>query len=163
MPEEVRKEEPMVDIDSSGPDAEVELQEEANESEAVESTEDTSAEAVATAPQDASDEQQETQKEDKKDELENYSKDVQRRIAKLTKKWRDAERQRDEALSFAQLQRKRAEEMNKKYSTLESTSVKDRQEKIQSLLDAQKAKLAQARDAQDTKSKTCTSKRCSRH
>ena len=150
MPEEEKKDVPMVDIDSSGPDAEVELQDEANESETVESTEDTSAEAVATAPQDASDEQQETEKENKKDELENYSKDVQRRIAKLTKKWRDAERQRDEALSFAQLQRKRAEEMNKKYSTLESTSVKDRQEKIQSLLDAQKAKLAQARDAQDT-------------
>jgi hypothetical protein len=150
MPEEEKKDVPMVDIDSSGPDAEVELKDEANESEAVESTEDTSAEAVATEPQAASDEQQETQKEDKKEELENYSKDVQRRIAKLTKKWRDAERQRDEALSFAQLQRKRAEEMNKKYSTLESTSVKDRQEKIQSLLDAQKAKLAQARDAQDT-------------
>jgi len=140
----------MVDIDTSGPDAEVELQDEANESEAVESTENTSTEAVATEPQAASDEQQETEKDQKKEELENYSKDVQRRIAKLTKKWRDAERQRDEALSFAQLQRKRAEEMNKKYSTLESTSVKDRQEKIQSLLDAQKAKLAQARDAQDT-------------
>jgi len=150
MPEEVKKDVPMVDIDSSGPDAEVELQDEANESEAVESTENTSTEAVAAEPQAASDEQQETEKDNKKDELENYSKDVQRRIAKLTKKWRDAERQRDEALTFAQLQRKRAEEMNKKYSTLESTSVKDRQEKIQSLLDAQKAKLAQARDAQDT-------------
>jgi len=150
MPEEEKKDVPMVDIDSSGPDAEVELQDEANESEAVESTENTSTEAVAAEPQAASDEQQETEKDNKKDELENYSKDVQRRIAKLTKKWRDAERQRDEALTFAQLQRKRAEEMNKKYSTLESTSVKDRQEKIQSLLDAQKAKLAQARDAQDT-------------
>ena len=88
MPEEEKKDEPMVDIDSSGPDAEVELKDEANESEAVESTEDTSAEAVAAEPQAASDEQQETEKDNKKDELENYSKDVQRRIAKLTKKWR---------------------------------------------------------------------------
>jgi hypothetical protein len=63
MPEEVKKDEPMVDIDSSGPDAEVELQDEANESEAVESTEDTRTEAVATEPQDASDEQQETSDE----------------------------------------------------------------------------------------------------
>ena len=46
MPEETKVGEPMVDIDSSGPDAEVELQDEANESGAVESTEDTSTEAV---------------------------------------------------------------------------------------------------------------------
>ena len=112
MPEEVKKDEPMVDIDTSGPDAEVELQDEANESEAVESTEDTSTEAVATEPQAASYEQQETEKDDKKEELENYSKDVQRRIAKLTKKWREEERQREDALTFARIQKDKAEELS---------------------------------------------------
>jgi len=162
MPEEVKKDEPMVDIDSSGPDAEVELQEEANESSEVESTTETSSDAVAAetsdSPQDASDEK----KDEKKEELEDYSQGVQRRIAKLTKKWREAERQRDEAVTFAQLQKKRAEELNKKYSTLETTSVKDRQEKIQSLLDAQKAKLAQARDALDTNAEVEISKEIAR-
>ena len=164
MPEEVKKEEPMVDIDSSGPDAEVELQEEANESEAVESTEDTSAEAVATEPQAASDEKQEAkeEKDDKKEELESYSKDVQRRIAKLTKKWRDAERQRDEALTFAQIQKKKAEQLGKRYSSLETESVKDRQEKIKSLLDAQKAKLHQARESGDTNAEVDISKEIAR-
>jgi hypothetical protein len=40
-----------------------------------------------------------------KEELQDYSKDVQRRIAKLTGKWREAERQRDEALTFAKSKR----------------------------------------------------------
>lgn len=144
-----------VDIDTSGPDAEVELKEDQLDTETTESTEETSAETVAAEPekQEGEAEQeaaQETKKENKKEELENYSKDVQRRIAKLTKKWRDAERERDEALSFAQLQKKRAESINKKYSTLEQESVEDRKAKIDSLLEAQKAKLSQAREAGDT-------------
>ena len=147
MPEEVKKDVPMVDIDTSGPDAEVELQDEANESEAVESTENTSTEAVATEPQDASDEQQE--KDQKKEELENYSKDVQRRIAKLTKKWRDAERQRDEALTFARAQKKLVEESNKKYSSLEKTSLEDRKIKVKQAIAGAQARLAKARQEDD--------------
>ena len=158
----MQEEQKTVDIDTSGPDAEIELKDDVNESEAVESTEDTSPESVATeatsdSPQEASDE-----KDTKKEELEDYSQGVQKRIAKLTKKWREAERQRDEALSFARLQKQKAEDLNKKYSSLESTSVKDRQEKIQSLLDAQKAKLAQARDALDTNAEVEISKEIAR-
>ena len=159
----MQEEQKTVDIDTSGPDAEIELKEDVNESEAVESTEDTSPESVATeatsdSPQEASEEKKDT----KKEELEDYSQGVQKRIAKLTKKWREAERQRDEALSFARLQKDKAEELNKKYSTLENTSVKDRQEKIQSLLDAQKAKLAQAGDALDTNAEVEISKEIAR-
>jgi hypothetical protein len=145
MPEEVKKDEPMVDIDSSGPDAEVELQDEANESEAVESTEDTRTEAVATEPQDASDEQQETEKDQKKEELENYSKDVQRRIAKLTKKWREAERQREEAIEFARAQQKQKEEVEKKYGSLSTSSLETKETSIKAGMEAAKAKLANAR------------------
>ena len=43
---------------------------------------------------------QEEKKDDK--ELEQYSESVQKRIAKLTKKWREAERQKDEAVTYAQ-------------------------------------------------------------
>jgi chaperonin cofactor prefoldin len=42
-------------------------------------------------------------KEEPKDELKEYSESVQKRIAKLTKKWREAERQKDEALTYAQI------------------------------------------------------------
>ena len=157
MPEEVKKEEPMVDIDSSGPDAEVELQEEANESNEVESTEETNTDAVAAESQDSSPEQQEAsdekqegtsqdEKEAKKEELENYSKDVQRRIAKLTKKWREAERQREEAIAFARTQKQQREQLEKKYSSVEEAGVKDREAMIQSGLLAAQAKLAAARE-----------------
>ena len=147
MQEEAKTNTPMVDIDTSGPSAEVELNEEAQTEEQVETKE----QDTSPSTQEASSEEQgeDDQKESKDKELENYSKDVQRRIAKLTGKWREAQRQRDEAIEFARLQKQKAESLNKKYSSLETSSMKDRQSKIQSLLDAQKAKLAQAREAGD--------------
>jgi hypothetical protein len=153
--QEANKEVPTVDIDTSGPDAEVELKEDQLDTGTVETTEESSADAVATDSEEKTEEVEqnaapEDKKETKKEELENYSKEVQRRIAKLTKKWRDAERERDEALSFARSQKEQRDALNKRYSTLEQESVTSRQEKIESLLEAQKAKLAQAREAGDT-------------
>jgi GH15 family glucan-1,4-alpha-glucosidase len=87
--------------------------------------------------------------EEKKEELETYSKDVQRRIAKLTKKWREAQRQADEALSFAKNQKEQKERLQKKYSQVEQAGVKDREEKITSGLQAAAAKLAAAKEAGD--------------
>jgi hypothetical protein len=101
----------------------------------------------------ASDEKQETKQEEKpeakKDELQDYSKDVQRRIAKLTKKWREAERQKDEAITFAQIQKEEKENLQKKYSSVEQAGVKDREERIKSGMQAAAAKLAAAREQQD--------------
>jgi hypothetical protein len=144
----------MVDIDTSGPGADVELPEEKPENE-IETKEDSS-----SAPQEsteekveASDEKQETKQgekpEAKKDELQDYSKDVQRRIAKLTKKWREAERQKDEAITFAQIQKEEKENLQKKYSSVEQAGVKDREERIKSGMQAAAAKLAAAREEQN--------------
>jgi hypothetical protein len=94
-------------------------------------------------------EKPEADKTEQKEELETYSKDVQRRIAKLTKKWREAERQKDEALVYARSIKDERDSLNKKYSTLETTSLKVREEKLKSSLEAAKAKLAAARDAGD--------------
>jgi hypothetical protein len=157
MQEEEKKIEPMVDIDTSGPGADVELEEQKPEGE-VETKEDSS-----SAPQEAeepreekaegSDAQpeakQEEKPEEKKEELETYSKDVQRRIAKLTKKWREAERQKDEALSFAKNQKDQKEKLQKKYSKVEQAGVKDREQRITSGLQAAAAKLAAAKEAGD--------------
>ena len=41
---------------------------------------------------------------------------MQRRIAKLTKKWREAQRQADEALKFAENQKQQKEKLQHKYS-----------------------------------------------
>jgi hypothetical protein len=160
MQEQENKDTPMVDIDTSGPSAEVELNDDVQTEEQVETKEqDTSPE-----PQEASSEEQseDDQKESKDKELENYSKDVQRRIAKLTGKWREAQRQRDEAIEFARIQKQKAEEASKKYSSLETTSIKDRQGNLKSLLDAQKAKLIQAREAGDVNAEVDIQKEISR-
>jgi len=158
---------PMVDIDTSGPEHDVEIKED-KKPEVIEDTSDatdktyenereTKLEETSSEPKEASDEEQK-----KKEELENYSKDVQRRIAKLTGKWREAQRQRDEA------QRQRDEAVNyakaqlKKYSSLETESIKDRTSKIQSLLEAQKARLAQAREASDINAEVEIQKEISR-
>jgi hypothetical protein len=159
MPDEQVKQDkdvPMVDIDTSGPGADVELEDQKPETE-VETKEEPSSSTPAAEPKEekveASDEQQETKQEEKpeakKDELESYSKDVQRRIAKLTKKWREAERQKDEALTYAKSVLSEKESLQKKYSSVESAGVKDREERIKSGMQAAAAKLAAAREASD--------------
>ena len=156
MQEEEKKIEPMVDIDTSGPGADVELPEEKPEAE-VETKEDSSpapqAEETREEKAEGSDAQPEAQQEDKpeqkKEELETYSKDVQRRIAKLTKKWREAQRQADEALKFAENQKQQKEKLQKKYSKVEQAGVKDREQRITSGLQAAAAKLAAAKEAGD--------------
>ena len=157
--EENRKDVPMVDIDTSGPGADVELEEQKPEGEVetVETKEDSSPAPQAEEPREekaeGSDAQPEAKKEEKpeqkKEELETYSKDVQRRIAKLTKKWREAQRQADEALSFAKNQKDQKEKLQKKYSRIEQVGVKDREEKIKSGLVAAAAKLSAAKEAGD--------------
>jgi len=158
MPED--KNAKTVDIDTSGPEVDVELEDTSKpESEVIETVEQeaapkaekpsdakvaTESQAASTSPQDASDE-----KKTQKDELEDYSKDVQRRIAKLTKKWREAERQKEEALAFARAQKEEKEKLTKQFSSLETASVKEREARIASGLQAAKSKLAEARNAQD--------------
>ena len=155
MQEEENKKGPMVDIDTSGPGADVELEEKKPEGEV--ETVETKEEDSSPAPQaeepreekaEGSDAQPEA-KQEKKEELETYSKDVQRRIAKLTKKWREAERQKDEALSFARNQKDQKEKLQKKYSRVEQAGVKDREQRITSGLQAAAAKLAAAKEAGD--------------
>ena len=157
MQEEEKKIEPMVDIDTSGPGADIELPEEKTEAE-VETKEDSSpapqeAEEPREEKAEGSDAQpeakQEEKPEQKKEELETYSKDVQRRIAKLTKKWREAQRQADEALKFAENQKQQKEKLQKKYSKVEQAGVKDREQRITSGLQAAAAKLAAAKEAGD--------------
>jgi hypothetical protein len=157
MQEEEKKIEPMVDIDTSGPGADIELPEEKPEAE-VETKEDSSpapqeAEEPREEKAEGSDAQpeakQEEKPEQKKEELETYSKDVQRRIAKLTKKWREAERQREEALAFAENQKQQKEKLQKRYSKVEQAGVKDREQRITSGLQAAAAKLAAAKEAGD--------------
>lgn len=147
-----------VDIDTSGPDVDVELETSAPETDvSIPEEKETVREASSEKQETSNNKTEETEdktegKEDQKDELEVYSKDVQRRIAKLTKKWREAERQKEEAINFARSQKQQADNISRKYSSLETSSVKEREARIVSGLQAAQAKLAAARESQDLSS-----------
>ena len=146
----MQEEEKTVDIDTSGPDTEVNLPEEQSpDTETVESTETSSAEPVEPVEEEKTVETKSEDKEEKKDELKEYSEGVQRRIAKLTKKWREAERQKDEAAEFAKAQIKLREQAEAKISKLEPGFMKSTEDSIASGLVAAKAELAKAREAGD--------------
>ena len=145
-----------VDIDTSGPDTEVEInqEEQSTDTAAVESTETSNTESVEpvaeeTAVETKSEEKEAT--EEKKDELKEYSEGVQRRIAKLTKKWREAERQKEEAAEFAKAQIKLREQAEAKISKLEPGYLQSTEDSITSGVQAAQAKLAAAREANDLK------------
>ena len=142
-----------VDIDTSGPDTEVELnQEDVSETTEVQSTETSSTEPVEPVEEEKTTEAKSEEKEsteEKKDELKEYSEGVQRRIAKLTKKWREAERQKEEAAEFAKAQIKLREEAEAKISKLEPGYLQSTEDSITSGIQAAQAKLAAAREAQD--------------
>ena len=143
-----------VDIDTSGPGADIELPEEEKETESVEVSNDKVEESVESNDSSEKPVEQpavaaEESKTEEDKELEQYSKDVKRRIAKLTGKWREAERQKDEALGYAEkmiIAKKKAEA---KLSKLEPGYLKSTEDSIVSGMQAAQAKLAAAREAQD--------------
>ena len=134
MPEEEKKKnpvstEPMVDIDTSGPEIDVTVDEKKEEA------------VVDTAPETTTEETVEEKKETEKKEdekLEDYSKGVQSRIAKLTRKMREAERREAAALQYAEsLEKKRKldlEKFNKvdsEYNTKFAESIKSEMDAVQ--------------------------------
>jgi len=152
----IEAEEKTVDINTSGPDTEVELNSEelSTESTSTEQAENTSTETVAAEPVvETKEEEQTTEKEapqeTKKDELEQYSESVQKRIAKLTKRMREAERQKEEAIKFAKVQQEQREAFEKQFKETSVSSMEARETSIKSGMEAAKAKLAAAREAGD--------------
>ena len=133
-----------VDIDTSGPDTEVELENDSKETETPEVEAQQETEVV-----EQTEEKVEAKKEPSEDELKQYSETVQKRIAKLTKKWREAERQKDEALTYAQRIMEDKKKSEEKLSKLEPNFLKTTEEGIKSGLESAKAKLAAAREAGD--------------
>jgi hypothetical protein len=82
--------------------------------------------------------------EESKDELSEYSETVKKRIAKLTRKMREAERQKEEAIKFAEKQKSEAEELRKRYTTLDTSYTEEFEKRVTTNVDAAKVKLANA-------------------
>ena len=153
MPEEEKlKQEPMVDIDTSGPDVEVNLEEEKQVEEPketlqVEEKQETEPKEEIKVEETKEEVKEET--EEKKKELEEYSDGVQKRIAKLTKKWREAERQKEAALEYAKGVKAEQESLQTKLKTIEPNYVSAMEGRVISGLQAAQSQLAKAREAGD--------------
>ena len=79
-----------------------------------------------------------------KSELDDYSEGVQKRIAKLTRKMREAERQKEEAITYAQQIKTQADRMKNRYDELGGQYTSELEQKVTAGLDSAKAKLKQA-------------------
>ena len=164
MPEEPKKaqevkEEKTIDLDTSGPDVEVTLPEEKDKAvvEIKEEVKDEKPIEEPAKPDDAPaklDEQPDVQEskpetEDQKQELEDYGKGVKVRIAKLTKRMREAERQREAALTYAKSVQGEQRSLKDRLSKLDTGYVKEMEDRITSSLTAAESKLKNAREAAD--------------
>jgi hypothetical protein len=142
MPEENEKTENLIDVGEADQEAtEINLDDK-GEPEKVEAVEE-------TVEVERVEEPVETKTEDKKDELKEYSDGVQKRIAKLTRKMREAERQREEALQYAQNIKNKNDEMEGRISKIDSSYVSEFETRVKTGLAAAKLALKNAIESQD--------------
>ena len=144
MPEEekLRPSEKQVDLDTSGPEVDVTL-EESKEEAVVDTAPETTTQEVA--------EEVKTDKEKKDDDskLEEYSKGVQGRIAKLTRKMREAERREAAALQYADSLEKKRKLDASKLAEVNTEYTTKLEENVTSAMESAQNELRMAIEAQD--------------
>ena len=88
-------------------------------------------------------------KVDKKDEVQEYSEGVQKRIAKLTRKMREAERQKEEAIAFAEATNKQKAELEGRLSSLDKSYTSEFETRVKTNMAAARQALKTAIESQD--------------
>jgi hypothetical protein len=156
MPEEENKKpsQKLVDIDTSGPEVDVAVEEQKDEA-VIETKEETSAPEQETVTEVVKEE--ETKTDDSK--LEDYSKGVQSRIAKLTRKMREAERREEAAVQYAQAVENKRKLDNERFQKIDSDYTKKFEESVKSGMDMAQKQLAQAIEAGDAPAQVEANKR----
>ena len=155
MPEEEKR---TVDIDTSGPGAEIDIEEKKDEAVVEQPEQETEKKEEGTDK--TFENERETKleeggevekKEEKKDDdkLEDYSKGVQSRIAKLTRKMRAAERREKAALDYAKAVEAKRQSAETKYSKVNEDYVKQFENRVKSGLDSAQKELASAIENSD--------------
>ena len=157
----------MIDLPSDGPDVEVTLpvepvKEGAQEVAVPEVKPEGEVEVKEEAPKEEAPKEliQEAPKEEapKEKELEEYGEGVKKRIAKLTKRMRESERQRDEATRYARTVLTEQKTLKERLSKLDTGYVSEMESRITSGLEAAQSKLASARENSDIKSEVSAQK-----
>jgi len=171
-----------VNIDTSGPGAEVELdsvkeelieetivedkipaEDKSHENERETKLEDGGSADDAIAKSDEpTDVQASEENTEKKKELDEYSDGVKRRIAKLTKKMRESERREEAATIYAKSVLAEKEALSSRLSKLDTGFVAEKENRIRSGMEAAVAKLAKAREESDLKAEVAATAEISR-
>ena len=175
----MQEEKKTVDIDTSGPEVEIELPTKEDDKTAGEdktheneretkledgsSTEDTTKESNEQSdfPVDVPVQEDKIQESNKK-ELDEYSDGVKRRIAKLTKKMREAERREEAATLYAKSILEEQEKLKTRLSKIDTSYVSEMEGRIKSGMEAAVAKLAKAREENNLKDEVAASAEISR-
>ena len=154
MPEQnIRSSEKPVELDTSGPEVDVFL-------------EDTKEEAVVnTAPETTEQETvieevktEETKKEDDSN-LEDYSRGVQSRIAKLTRKMREAERKEAAALEYAAAVENKRKQEQDRFNKTNSEYTAKFEESVKSGMESAERELSSAIEAGDASAQVLANKK----
>ena len=96
------------------------------------------------------DEGQETQQASEDDNFDKAENATQKRIDRLTKKMREAERQREEALKYAQNVQAEAQQLKQRMDTLDSNYVNEYSSRVETQMTSAEEKLAKAIEMGDT-------------
>jgi len=156
-----------VDIDTSGPGAEIDLQEEKQENdiEVINETAENNNESNDSSEksdeqldvQEGTTKQEETKKDDEK--LEEYSKGVQSRIAKLTRKMREAERREQAAVEYARSVEEKRKQDHSRFQKTDLDYLERFEKNVNAGLEAAERELATAIETQDAKAQIAANKR----
>jgi len=157
MPEEnkIKKEDPKVDLDTSGPEVDVAIPEEKTE-EIVETKEEVKEEPVKEEPV-----KEEPVKEEKEEDtkLEEYSKGVQSRISKLTRKMREAERREGAAVEYAQALEYQRKEDQSRFKKMDTDYWGRLEKNVKTGMDSAQKELAGAIEAGNAEAQVEANKR----
>ena len=158
MPEEEKK---TVDIDTSGPGADIDIEEKKDEAVIEQPEQET--EKTEQGTDKTFENERETKLEEKEtkedDKLEEYSKGVQARIAKLTRKMREAERREQAAIEYAKGVEQSRQELESRFKKTDSDYLKKFETSIQTGLEAAQQELAAAIQSGDAEAQVKANKR----
>ena len=155
MPEanKIKKDEVMVDLDTSGPETEVNLPEEETKEVAANTEQETVKEEVKEEVK------TETEKTEDDSKLEDYSRGVQSRIAKLTRKMREAERREQAAIEYAQAVEKKRQIDQERFIKVDSDYTKKFEDNVKIGMESAQKELAMASEAGDATAQVEANKR----
>ena len=136
MPENIEKKESLPEEEGQVVEIEEEKNDEPDEKPEVSADTETATEEKKQEASDA-------------DDLSQYSESVKKRITKLTKKYRDEEREREAAVQFAESVKKQNEELKAKLAKLDTTYVGEFDTRVQSQAAAAKEAYRKAYEAGD--------------